>query len=68
MIRAISISILLEIVISGCSSQQLYHTGQAWRSSLCDKAMGDDRARCRADASKSYADYRRETTATNTSK
>lgn len=37
------------LVVQGCSSQQLYHTGQAWRRSLCAKYTGDDRMRCEAE-------------------
>lgn len=38
------------LMLEGCSSQQLDHTGQAWRKSLCADYIGGERSRCEAEA------------------
>ena len=67
MLRVSIIILMLAIAASGCSPQQLFYTGQAWQKSLCGKSRGDDRARCEAEASKSYADFKREAADAQTS-
>ncbi|TRL30432.1 hypothetical protein FM996_16840 [Methylosinus sporium] len=52
----------LTISLSGCTSQGLYNTGQAWRRSLCNESIGDERARCQSAASKPYNEYPTERT------
>ena len=61
--KRLPLALLLLAGLSGCSAQQLYDTGQAWRRSLCDKAIGDHRSQCLAEARQSYADHRQETDA-----
>jgi hypothetical protein len=63
-----TITLLLATALSGCSSQGLYYTGQAWRRSLCDEMRGDDRVRCLSEASKSYGEYHRENSGTSSQK
>jgi hypothetical protein len=46
---------------SGCTSEQLYNTGQAWQNGNCEKIADQDvRKRC-LDAGTSYDDYKRQT-------
>jgi hypothetical protein len=46
----------------GCSSQQLYNTGQAWQRNECSKiADAQERNRCMASTNTSYEDYKRQT-------
>lgn len=57
-------SLALLVLCSGCSSQQLYNTGQAYQRNQClnmpDQA---ERDRCLGKTDTRYDDYRRETTA-----
>jgi hypothetical protein len=53
--------VALSCWLSGCSSQQMYATGQAWQRSLCNQQSFDARTRCHDDANRSYDSYRRET-------
>ncbi len=47
---------------SGCSSQQLYATGQAYQRNQCYKIPDDaGRESCLERAGKSYDEYKRET-------
>jgi hypothetical protein len=59
------IALLLAIGLSACSSQSVYYSGQAWRRSLCDKVLGQDRARCLSEASKTYGEYQQESAGNN---
>ena len=48
--------------LSGCSSQQIYNTGQAWQRNECSKiADAQERNRCMASTNTSYEDYKRQT-------
>lgn len=47
---------------SGCSSQQLYATGQAYQRNQCLHLPDQgERERCLSKASSTYEDYKRET-------
>ncbi|WP_148293980.1 hypothetical protein [Azospirillum sp. B4] len=50
----------LPLAMGGCSPQQLYYTGQAWRQSVCREAIGDERRRCETENQKTYNEYQRE--------
>ncbi|MBI5922186.1 MAG: hypothetical protein HY847_11155 [Betaproteobacteria bacterium] len=46
----------------GCSSQQLYNTGQAWQRNECNKVVdAQERNRCMGSTNTSYEDYKRQT-------
>lgn len=50
--------------LSGCSSQQLYHSGQAWQQNACNKIIDmQERNRCMANAGTSHDEYKRQTQA-----
>lgn len=53
------IPVVFVIGLSGCTSQGLYYTGQAWRRSLCNESIGDERARCESEASKTFSEYQK---------
>lgn len=50
------------LVLSGCTAEQVYNSGQAWQRNKCngiaDKAQYD---RCASEAGESYETYRKET-------
>lgn len=55
------LAVLVLLTLGGCSSQELYGTGQAWQRQECSKLMdSQERSRCMASASRSYDDYKRE--------
>lgn len=57
----LTIALILALV-SGCSSQQLYSTGQSYQRNQCNNLPGPSaRERCLSGASGSYDVYRRET-------
>lgn len=62
------IALLLAIGLSACSSQSAYYTGQAWRRSLCDNVLGQDRARCLSESFKTYGEYQQEDAGNNTNR
>ena len=45
---------------SGCTSEQAYSSGQAWRRNECNKMPDSERERCMGKADMSYETYRRE--------
>ncbi len=48
-------------IICGCSSQQAYHSGQAWQRNECNKIIdAQERSRCLASTSTSYEEYQRQ--------
>jgi len=51
----------LGAVLSGCSSQQMYASGQAYQRQQCQRMPdASDRERCLSDSNVSYDDYQRE--------
>jgi len=56
-------------VAPGCTSQQLYGTGQAWQRNECQKIPdAQERSRCLSNASTSYEDYKRQSEAARNGK
>lgn len=59
--------VLLATVVvgaQGCTSQQLYGSGQLWQKQECNKIIeSQQRARCMQSAARSYDDYQREAAA-----
>ena len=46
---------------SGCSTQQLYHTGQSWQRNQCNQIMDQlERSRCLSSTSTSYEAYQKQ--------
>ena len=55
------ISLLATSSLPGCSSQQLYNTGQAWQRNECNKIVdAQEWNRCMASSNTSYDDYKRQ--------
>ncbi|PQJ96853.1 hypothetical protein CXB77_05410 (plasmid) [Chromatium okenii] len=55
------IFVLFVLLIYGCSSQQLYNTGQAWQQNECNKIIDtQEQNRCMASSNTSYEDYKRQ--------
>jgi hypothetical protein len=55
------IAVAISALVSGCTSEQLYNTGQAWQQGNCEKIADQDvRKRC-LDADTSYDAYKRQT-------
>jgi hypothetical protein len=53
----------------GCSSRQLYGTGQAWQRNECRKIPDEqERSRCLSSTSTSYEDYKRQSEAARSGK
>jgi hypothetical protein len=47
---------------SGCSSQQIYNTGQAWQQNQCNRIVdGSERERCLSKVNMPYEEYKRQT-------
>jgi hypothetical protein len=48
-------------LVVGCSSQELYQTGQGWQKQECKKLQDrDERSRCEKSAATSYERYQAE--------
>ncbi len=59
--RLLASSMIIALLCTGCSSQQLFTTGQAWQRQQCDRlADAQDRQRCLERAAVDYDRYRRE--------
>lgn len=57
----LAVSALIATTLPGCSSEQVYNTGQAWRRSTCDQmADREQRARCQQEADRSYDSFKKE--------
>ncbi len=67
--RIISIAMLsaiLTITHSGCSTQQIYTTGQAWQRNQCHRLIDlQERERCLANANTTYETYKKQTDSKN---
>jgi hypothetical protein len=56
------IGIVMTLVSFGCSSRQMYYTGQAWQQNQCNRMIDDsERQRCLIKSNMSYEDYKRQT-------
>lgn len=54
---------------SGCTSNQVYQSGQNWQRLECQKIQDlSDRNKCLSDASTSYEDYKRKSEAARSSR
>ena len=52
------------VALAGCSSQQLYATGQGWQKQDCQKILErEQRTRCEQSAAASYERYQAEAAA-----
>jgi hypothetical protein len=62
--RAAATGALIVAALGGCSSQELYSTGQGWQRNECRKLPDvQERERCLASTSRSFEDYQRESAA-----
>lgn len=62
--RAAANGALIIAALGGCSSQELYGTGQGWQRNECRKLPDvQERERCMASTSRSFDDYQRESAA-----
>jgi hypothetical protein len=62
--RAAATGALIVAALGGCSSQELYSTGQGWQRNECRKLPdAQERERCMASTSLSFDDYQRESAA-----
>lgn len=49
------------VTATGCTTQQLYNTGQAWQRNECNKIMDQqERTRCLSSTSTSYETYKKQ--------
>lgn len=49
------------VTATGCTTQQLYNTGQAWQRNECSKIMDQqERVRCLSSTSASYEAYKKQ--------
>lgn len=53
-----SIVIGVSLMLGACSSRQLDATGRAWQRSVCRDYPPEQRARCEADANRTFAEDR----------
>lgn len=54
-------------VATGCATQQLYSTGQAWQCNQCTRLVDQlERERCLANAGASYETYKKQSDLENT--
>ena len=54
-------------VATGCATQQLYYTGQAWQRNQCTRLVDQqERERCMANAGASYETYKKQSDLENT--
>ena len=57
-------AVAMVVSLSGCSSQQLYATGQGWQKQECQKILErEQRMRCEQSAVTSYERYQAEAAA-----
>ncbi|UJP02032.1 MAG: hypothetical protein LZF85_09585 [Nitrosomonas sp.] len=60
--RILAIAVTVKMVTAtGCTTQQLYSTGQSWQRNECSKIMDQqERARCLSSTSASYEAYKKQ--------
>ncbi|WP_295623535.1 hypothetical protein [uncultured Nitrosomonas sp.] len=55
------VSMTFAIGLAGCSTQQLYTTGQSWQRNECNRLMDhQDRDHCLSSTSTSYETYKKQ--------
>jgi hypothetical protein len=53
------VTLVLSLLVSACTSQQVYDSGQGWRHNECNRLMDhDERARCMETATMPYDTYK----------
>lgn len=58
---ATSCALFALVMISGCSSEQMYNAGSQWRRNECNTLQDQDaRQRCLRQADTRYEDYKKE--------
>ena len=58
------LTVAAAVALAGCSSQQLYATGQGWQKQECQKILErEQRTRCEQSAATSYERYQAEAVA-----
>jgi hypothetical protein len=59
--RSAVIMALAAVLLTACSSQQVYDSSQGWRQNECNKLLDPDKQRaCLEQADKSYRDYQQQ--------
>jgi hypothetical protein len=66
--RILAFAITVTIVAAtGCTTQQLYTTGQSWQRNQCTRLVDQqERERCMANAGASYETYKKQSDLENT--
>lgn len=65
-ILAIVVTVTM-VTTTGCTTQQLYTTGQSWQRNQCTRLMDQqERERCLANAGASYETYKKQSDLENT--
>ncbi|MBX9637164.1 MAG: hypothetical protein K2Q45_06400 [Nitrosomonas sp.] len=66
-ILAAAVATTVLTVATGCATQQLYSTGQAWQRNQCTRLVDQqERERCMANAGASYETYKKQSDLENT--
>lgn len=56
------IALAISLAATGCTSKQVYDTGQGWQRRECNKIVDqNERNRCMNDVNTTYEDYKRNT-------
>ncbi len=59
-ILAIAVTVTI-VIATGCTTQQLYSTGQSWQRNQCTRLVDQqERERCLANAGASYETYKKQ--------
>lgn len=65
-ILAIAVTVTM-VTATGCTTQQLYTTGQSWQRNQCTRLVDQqERERCLANAGASYETYNKQSDLENT--
>lgn len=68
-ISVIGIVAAIELTVSGCTTQQLYSTGQSWQRNECTRMLDQwERERCLSNAGTSYETYKKQSGAADAGK
>lgn len=56
-----AVAVAALMAATGCTTQQLYNTGQSWQRNQCTQLMDQqERERCMANAGSSYETYKKQ--------